>query len=346
MGVRIGADIGKVDRQVTLPGGGWVQVRSADNPDSLRGEGLDFVVFDECAFMQEAAWIDAVRPALSDRQGRALFISTPKGHNWFWRNWLRGQDDGESEWQSWRFPTSTNPYIEPSEIEAARRQLPQRTFEQEYLAEFIDDAGAVFRNIRACVAQGPAKPSTSHHYVMGVDWAQSYDFTVLTVIERETRRVCAIDRFNQIGWEVQRGRLQALARQWQVCDILAEENSIGGPNIEQLQSEGLPVKGFTTTAQTKQDIIVALQLAFERGEIGIPDDEMLISELQAFEATRLPSGRWRYEAPEGMHDDCVISLALAWEAANRPSNIQIVRSAASLYGSRERPVRGLYGGRR
>jgi len=182
--------------------------------------------------------------------------------------------------------------------------------------------------------------------VMGVDWAQSYDFTVLTVIERETRRVCAIDRFNQIGWEVQRGRLQALARQWQVCDILAEENSIGGPNIEQLQSEGLPVKGFTTTAQTKQDIIVALQLAFERSEIGIPDDEMLMGELQAFEATRLPSGRWRYEAPEGMHDDCVISLALAWEAANRPSNIQIVRSAASLYGSRERPVRGLYGGRR
>jgi len=346
MGMRIGADVGKVDRQVTLPGGGWVQVRSADNPDSLRGEGLDFVVFDECAFMQEAAWVDAVRPALSDRQGRALFISTPKGHNWFWRNWLRGQDDAEGEWQSWRFPTSTNPYIEPSEIEAARKQLPERTFEQEYLAEFIDDAGAVFRNIRACVKDAPVRPGGNRHYVMGVDWAQSYDFTVLVVIERESGLVCAIDRFNQIGWDVQRGRLRALAEQWQVSDILAEENSIGGPNIEQLQSEGLPVKGFTTTSQSKQDVIVALQLAFERGEIGIPEDEVLINELQAFEATRLPSGRWRYEAPEGMHDDCVIALALAWEAANRPTNVQVVRQAANLYGSREKPVRGLYGSRR
>ena len=343
MGIRIGADIGKVDRQVTLPGGGWVQVRSADNPDSLRGEGLDFVVFDECAFIQEAAWIDAVRPALSDRQGRALFISTPKGRNWFWRNWVRGQDADATEWKSWRFPTSTNPYIEPLEIEAARGELPQRTFDQEYLAEFIDDAGAVFRNLRACVAEGPAAPSGRNHYVMGVDWAQSYDFTVLTVIERESGRVCALDRFNQIGWDVQRGRLRALAQQWQVCEILAEENSIGGPNIEQLQAEGLPVKGFTTTSQSKQDVIIALQLAFERGEIGIPDDDVLLGELQAFEALRLPSGRWRYEAPEGMHDDCVISLALAWEAANRTAGVQIVRQAANLYGSQEkgqrRPVR-------
>jgi len=346
MGVQIGADIGKVDRQVTLPGGGWVQVRSADNPDSLRGEGLDFVVMDECAFMHEAAWTEAIRPSLSDRRGNALFISTPKGRNWFWRNWMAGQDAQQDEWRSWRFPTSANPYIDPEEIEAARRMLPERTFQQEYLAEFIHDAGTVFRNIRACVVDQAPEWNSAYHYVMGVDWAQSYDFTVLIVIERETGRVCAFDRFNQIGWDVQRGRLRALAQQWRVSEILAEENSIGGPNIEQLQSEGLPVKAFTTTSQSKQDVIVALQLAFERGDIGIPDDDVLIGELQAFEATRLPSGRWRYEAPEGLHDDCVISLALAWEAANRPQNVRVVRQATNLYGSRDRSVRGLYGSRR
>ncbi|HQE18936.1 MAG TPA: hypothetical protein PK607_10550, partial [Aggregatilineales bacterium] len=139
-------------------------------------------------------------------------------------------------------------------------------------------------------------------------------WTVLTVID-DLRRVVAVDRFNQIAWDVQRGRLRALADYWHVEGIWAEANSIGGPNIEALQAEGLPVRGFTTTNESKQQLMVALQLAFERGDIRIPDDPVLIAELEAFEATRLPSGRWRYEAPAGMHDDMVISLALAYEAA-------------------------------
>ena len=101
-----------------------------------------------------------------------------------------------------------------------------------------------------------------------------------------------------------------------------------------LQSEGLPVRGFTTTNQSKQEIVVALQLAFEREQISIPDDDLLIGELESFEAERLPSGRWRYAAAEGLHDDMVISLALAYEAANRPLTIKRVRS--NLYGSRGR----------
>jgi len=124
-----GAEIRYSDRLITMPSGGTVQVRSADNPDSLRGEGLDFVVLDECAFIKEQAWTEALRPALSDRQGKALFISTPKGRNWFWRQWTRGNTDDE-EWHSWRFPTSANPFIPQSEIDAARESLPERTFQQ------------------------------------------------------------------------------------------------------------------------------------------------------------------------------------------------------------------------
>src|SRR3990172_3671438 len=89
IGTKINAEVRKVDRQIILPGGGEVTVRSADNPDSLRGEGLDFIVLDECAFIVEEAWTEVLRPALSDRQGKAMFISTPKGRNWFWRHWQR-----------------------------------------------------------------------------------------------------------------------------------------------------------------------------------------------------------------------------------------------------------------
>ena len=138
-----GAEIRLVDRVVNFPGGGFVAVRSADNPDSLRGEGLDFVVMDECAFMQREAWTEAIRLALSDRQGKVLFISTPKGRNWLWEIYQRGVS-GEEGWQSWTFPTANNPFIAKEEIEAAKRDLPEMIFRQEYLAEFIDDAGGVF----------------------------------------------------------------------------------------------------------------------------------------------------------------------------------------------------------
>jgi len=123
-----------------------VQVRSADDPQSLRGEGLDFVVLDECAYMKAEAWTEALRPALSDRQGGALFISTPRGLNWFHALWLRGQDPTQSEWCSWRFKTSDNPFISPEEIEAARGDLLSRIFMQEYEANFLEDnPGALWK---------------------------------------------------------------------------------------------------------------------------------------------------------------------------------------------------------
>jgi phage terminase large subunit-like protein len=311
---RIGAEVRRVDHQIILPGGGEVTVRSADNPDALRGEGLDYVVVDECAFVPEAAWTEALRPALSDRLGRAMFISTPKGRNWFWRLWERGQDANDDEWASWQFPTSGNPYIAASEIEAARLGLPERVFLQEYEAQFLDDAGGVFRRVADAATAIECEPEEGHEYCMGVDWGKSNDYTVLTVMDIAERRMVAMDRFNRIDYTVQRGRLEAMAGRYNPSVILAESNSMGEPIIEQLQRDGLPVRGFTTTNATKAQAIEALALAFERGDISILNDPVLVGELQAYEMERLPSGMVRYGAPEGMHDDTVMSLALAWQA--------------------------------
>ena len=307
-------EIRRADREVLLPGGGSVTVRSADNPDSLRGEGLDFVVMDECAFMHEDAWNEALRPALADRRGQALFISTPKGRNWFWRLWQLGQEDG-SEWASWRFTSYDNPFVPDSEIDAAKKTLPERVFLQEFMAEFIDDAGGVFRNVTGCVgATEQDAAADSHEYVMGVDWAQSSDFTVLTVIDLTDGSIATVDRFNQIDYNTQVNRLQALYERFRPHVIISEKNSMGAPLSEALQLRGLPVQMFTTTNATKAEIIQSLALAFERSELRIPNDPTLIAELQAYEQTQLPSGAWRYSAPEGMHDDMVMSLALAYSA--------------------------------
>lgn len=137
-----GTQVREVDRQAKFPTNGVLEVRSADAPDSLRGAGLDFLVIDEAAFVKEQAWIEALRPTLSDHGGRALFISTPAGRNWFWRIWQRGHEGGD--WRSWQFPTSSNPYIDPLEIEAARGDMPERTFIQEYLADFSENEGVFF----------------------------------------------------------------------------------------------------------------------------------------------------------------------------------------------------------
>ena len=321
-----GANIRRGDLLVEMPGGGSVQVRSADDPQSLRGEGLTLAVLDECAFMSEEAWTEALRPALSDRLGGALFISTPKGRNWFWRLFQRGQDDGEPDWRSWRCPTLDNPFIAPSEIEAARRDLPERIYQQEYEAAFLEDAGGVFRRVMEAATLAPQDPARGEQYVMGVDWGKSNDFTVLTVMDVTTREVVCMDRFNQIDYAVQRGRLVALAERYRPSVILAESNAMGEPIIAQLQRDGLPVRAFQTTNATKAAIIESLALAFEQGSIKILNDPVLIGELQAYEMNRLPSGMTRYSAPEGLHDDTVMSLALAYEAVGAANRRWTARS--------------------
>ncbi len=305
-------------RRLDVIGGGVIRVRSGRNPDGLRGSGLDLAVLDEAAYLHPDVWRAAIRPALSDRRGEALFLSTPRGRNWFWGVWMTGQSASHPDWMSWRFPTSANPLIDPAEIEAARASLPERVFREEYLAEFQDDGGLVFRRVEACATVPPGgSPEPGARYVFGVDWAREDDFTCIAVLDAGARRLVALDRFNEIGWALQRGRLAALAERWRPEAIWAEANSIGGPNIEALQAEGLPVIPFTTTATSKGPLIEALALALERGELAILPDPALLSELGAYRLERLPSGRFRYGAPPGGHDDCVIALALAWHGAQQ-----------------------------
>ena len=319
MGGKIGAEIRKVDRQVLLPNGGEVTVRSADNPDTLRGEGLDFVVLDECAFIPEAAWTEALRPALSDREGGAIFISTPKRRNWFFRLWQSGlSSNGSGMWASWQFPTISNPHINPDEIEAARKTLPVDIYRQEYLAEFLEGEGAVFRNIMACMgAPDPSGDHRGHQIVAGVDWAKQSDFTAISIGCRDCKIEIARDRFNQIDYAFQRKRLAQLCRRYNVQRIMIELNSIGEPNFEELQRSGLPVMGFQTTATTKPPLIENLALALQAAEWQFQADPVWTGELEAYEMKVNPvTNRTTYSAPQGLHDDTVVARALMLRAAD------------------------------
>jgi phage FluMu gp28-like protein len=316
------------DHRIELHNGGSAECWSLKSVDTVRGRAYDLVVIDEAAQYADLdeAWNGALRPLLTDRLGRAIFLSTPRGRNFFYHLYQMGQDAHNPDWASFHAPTAANPFIAPSEIVSAQQTMPARIFAQEYLAEFLAESGAVFRNVYACSVLSPALPSdfpADTRFVAGVDWGRSDDFTAISIINADTGHEVALDRFREVGWAIQRERIARLMTDWRVAHIIGEANSIGEPNIQALQAEGLPIIGFSMTAKSKPPLIEALALALEREHIRLIHDPTATAELLAYQAEQVASGGWRYNAPRGGHDDTVIARALAWRAViQRPTVLE------------------------
>lgn len=154
--------VNESDLTIDLINGSKISLRGADNRDSLRGVGLNFIVMDEFAWIDEKAWTEVLRPTLSDKSGSAMFISTPVGKsNWAYRMWQMSQTDS-ANWASYQFTTLSGGRIPEDEIEQARRDLDSRTFRQEYEATFEEFAGRIYysysdANIEAYTAPVPSE---------------------------------------------------------------------------------------------------------------------------------------------------------------------------------------------
>jgi len=318
--------------EMTLPNGGKIIYRSLDDPDNARGHTADKILIDEAGDVSQIAWYEVLRAMLMDTGGDAWFVGTPRGRNWFWREWLAAQERDDS--MSWQAPTVgceivdgalirklhilENTDIDFAEIQQIFNTTPLDVFKQEYLAEFLENEGTVFRNIPACLTaplESVIGRHRAHTVVMGVDWAKQADYTCLSVVCRECAQELALERFNKIDYNYQRERLKSLAEKWYVSRILAESNSIGEPNIDALRMDGLPIVGFATTASSKPPLIESLALAFERAEVRWLNIPFATAELEAYERKiSAITGRSQYSAPEGLHDDTVIARALANKA--------------------------------
>ena len=132
----------EVDKRIEFGNGGSITIRSADNPDSLRGPGLDGLFVDEAAFLSVEAWEKALRPALSDKQGWCIFASTPNGRNWF-HDLFKHTIDWEN-WERWQLPSSCNPLVTGKELEQIKRTSGPRVFAQEHEAQFTEIEGALW----------------------------------------------------------------------------------------------------------------------------------------------------------------------------------------------------------
>jgi len=321
----------QLNMTATFPNGGEIIYRSLDDPNNARGHTADGVVIDEAGFVKQEAWYEVLRQMLMDTGGWAWLVGTPNGHNWFWREYQNGLTRDDT--RCWQAPSLgcriengvlirephilENPDLPFEELQNIYHTSTERVFRQEILAEFMESAGGVFRNIQPCMTAQPGD-HTGHYIVAGVDWAKSNDFTAVSVGCRDCQTEIAIDRFNQIDFHFQRERIKALCEKHGVKSLLVEKNSIGEPNLEELIRSGLPAIGFTTTATSKPPLIENLALALEKQEWKFISDPVWTGELEAYEQSiNSNTGRSSYSAPQGLHDDTVIARALMLRAASR-----------------------------
>ena len=302
----------EVDKRLDLVTGGSVEFWSLNNnPNAGRSRKYRRAIIDEAAKAAnlKEAWEQAIRPTLSDLRGDAWFFSTPKGLNYFYELFRR---DGTPDWRAWQLPTSANPYIAPAEIETARRDLPDRVFRQEYLAEFLE-SGALFVGVRELSTLERAAPAAGRNYLIGIDWGKRSDRTVLSVWDLGIRREVALHVMGNTLYSVQVREAARVAKEYNDALIIAEANAMGDPLIEQLALAGARVMEFITTAATKANAVQEFCLACENRSITLQEDAEGLAEMEMFEyqgATQ--NGLARYAAPDGYHDDIVMARVIAY----------------------------------
>ena len=277
--------------EITLINGRKILVRGADNPDSLRGVSLTYLVLDECAFIKEDVWQKILRAALSDKKGRALFISTPSGRNWFYDVYKLGQEEQDEEWKSWHFTTQDNETIDPKEIEAAKRTLSSFAFKQEYLSSF-DNAGAdVFKAEWFKTAPEPQYGD----YVIAIDLAgfedvaknagaakKRLDESAIAIVKVEDNGDWWVEKIVHGRWDIRETAVNILKsiRDYQPIAVGIERGALKNavlPYLNDLMRKNniyAHIQDLTHGNKKKTDRVVwGLQGRMEHGRIKFNEDE-------------------------------------------------------------------------
>lgn len=286
---------------IELTTGGNIDFWSLDNPYAGRSKKYKVAITDEGAFAKDLweTWTQSIRPTLTDLKGNAWHFSTPRGKNDFFKLFMKGKG-GDENWASFHQTTYDNPYIDPQEIDDARRDLPALAFSQEYLAEFNDNAANPFGipYIQQCTYPMSTLPAVCY----GIDLAKSYDYTVILGLDKNGA-VCHFDRF-QKDWKQTTQTILDLPN----VPMAIDSTGVGDPIAEEV-SRLKDVQSIKFTAQSKQQLMEGLSMAIQKRSITFPEG-IIKDELENFEYEYTRTGV-KYTAPKGLHDDCVCALALA-----------------------------------
>jgi hypothetical protein len=221
--------------------------------------------------------------------------------------------------------------VETDEVKLAeiKLKMPDLLFRQEYMAEFVDEAGTVFRNLdRAIIPYREKDALRDHYYIMGVDLGTVNDYTVITVMDRESHEIVHWDRFKGMDYGMIKDSIRAKAWKYNNARVIIDATGVGRPIYDDLRMSNVFVEDFTFSGKTKEELIGKLIVFIDERYIKVPDIPVLISELKAYEYDYLnkTTGELlrtiKYGAPQGFHDDAVISMGLAVWGLNseRPRN--------------------------
>jgi|TARA_Y100000310_G_scaffold150911_1_gene150410 hypothetical protein len=320
----------KRERKLYLCNGSLIEFRSAEWEETLRGGGLDNAWFDEPQLIKDSAY-KIIRAATLETQGRIYGTGTPFGRgHWTFREWAKGADADWHDVASWRFPSTLNPLVTAEEMERERRGSPAAWFRQEFLAEFVDGVASVFGDLSGVIV-----PHRQHRHgnvpvVLGVDLGKQKDFTAIIALA-SSGQVVETRRFRRESWSKQRETLLEMCAERDRPPVVVDSAGTGDAFVEALDAEGLYVIPICTSAANKKNTVIEqLMIDVEAGRLWIPaDEEVLIAELMQYRRGVTKTGRVSYAAPEGLHDDMVIALALANWGVQRLMLAQGISTAAS-----------------
>ena len=308
----------KAELTIKFVNGSTVQFLSSERPDSVRGFSFHYMVVDEAAYVNERGFETAILPTLTALGKKCLIISTPKSKNWFYKYYLKGSDVS-TDYISFRGQSTDNPYIDQSFIAEQRLSLPDDIFRQEYLAEFTDAGSEVFRGVDdACVVNQYTKQDKASRCFVGVDTGLSNDYSVLCIMN-EAGRVLLIDRLRGENINTIANRFNDILTRFRVEGGYVEENGIGAAMRDLVIHKNRRIRGFTTTQDSKTQIVRTLISDLEAHIIELPTKELepeVYKELSLYTYKLSNNGKLSFTHQNGLHDDIVDALMLANKARN------------------------------
>ena len=311
--------------------GSFVEVKSAEAVEGMLGKGFNLIVVDEASRINREVFQQYILPRISSKKGgKVLIISTPlKKGDWFFEEFMANRNSEKGA--SFQFPSTANPYFDQSTLEIMRAKLPKVIFDREFLASFTEGSSSIFTTARDCISGGlPREAITGHRHLIGLDLAQAEDFTACSVIDESTRELVYVDRWNKLPYPIQKQKILVIANNYSPCRIIIDGRNIGAYMSAELKKEGLNVKDFIATGNnskdpmnkgTKQKSVEKAMSFFESKDIAIPNDPILLDEIESYSYLLSPHGNIQYGVASGLHDDMITSLILAmWDLQTGRSN--------------------------
>ena len=311
--------------KISLTNGSIIQLFGADSFDkSGVGTNPIGVVFSEYSINDPKVW-GFVRPILKINGGWAIFNFTPRGQNHAFKllEIAKGLKD---RWFTEILTIADTGILTEEDITEEREEgMTQAMIDQEYYCKFIENATSFFKRIDEVCILEETTHNPLHLFQMGVDLAKYQDYTVISVIDLNTFEQVYMERFNQVDWNLQKAKIEAVYHKFGRPHGYIDATGVGDPIVEDLTARGIMLDPIKFNEQNRKDILTNLSLKMEQLKIKLLDDQVLKDELSYFQYELSKTGKLKVKVPDGLHDDTVFGTALSvYELPNKPMKINVV----------------------